>query len=103
METISKKERFTPENFGVMDAFVIDETLHDLIASLTGLYSVIARNLAAEQPEKAKELETRGRNIFWGEREEFNKSYEERKEAIDRYSKEYKELDKLYWLSRGKK
>ena len=74
------------------ERFLVDEIHHDLVASLTGYYTVVARMIEKTEPDKAKEFRKRSSEVFQGRRADIRKSYPEREIIIEALSKEYKEL-----------
>jgi len=74
------------------ERFLVVEIHHDLVASLTGYYTVVARMIEKTDPAKAKEFRDRASEVFQSERTDTRKSYSEREIISDALSKEYREL-----------
>src|SRR6218665_2977570 len=74
------------------ERFLVDEGHHDLVASLTGYYTVVAGWIEETDPVKAEELMKRADEVFQSEHADTRKSYPEREIIIEALSKEYKEL-----------
>src|SRR6218665_3214860 len=87
------KDKFCYANdpLGLERSLVV-EIHHDLVASLTGYYTVVARMIEKTDPVKAKEFRKRSSEVFQGRRADIRKSYPEREIIIEALSKEYKEL-----------
>ena len=74
------------------ERFLVDEIHHDLVASLTGYYTVVAGWIEETDPTKAEELMKRSDEVFQSEHADTRKSYPEREIIIEALSKEYNEL-----------
>jgi len=74
------------------EGFLVVESHHDLVASLTGYYTVVAGWIEETDPAKAEELMKRADEVFQSRRADIFKSYAEREIIVEALSKEYKEL-----------
>ncbi|PGH37614.1 MAG: hypothetical protein CRN43_20120, partial [Candidatus Nephrothrix sp. EaCA] len=75
-----------------LERFLVDELHHDLVASLTGYYTVVARMIEKTDPAKATEFRKRSSEIFQGEYADTWKDYPEREIIIETLSKEFRQL-----------
>jgi len=75
-----------------LERFLVDELHHDLVASLTGYYTVVAGWTEKTEPAKAAEFMKRAKEVFQSEHADTWKSYSEREIIIEALSKEFRQL-----------
>jgi len=87
------KDKFCYANdpLGLERSLVV-EIHRDLVASLTGYYTVVAGWIKKTDPAKAEEFMKRAKEVFQGRYADTRKSYSEREIISDALSKEYREL-----------
>ena len=87
------KDKFCYANdpLGLERSLVV-EIHHDLVASLTGYYTVVARMIEKTDPVKAKEFRERASEVFQSEHTGIRQTYSEREIISEALSKEYREL-----------
>ena len=87
------KDKFCYANdpLGLERSLVV-EIHHDLVASLTGYYTVVAGMIEKSDPAKAEEFMKRAKEVFLSEHTGIRQTYSEREIISEALSKEYREL-----------
>src|SRR6218665_1353404 len=75
-----------------LERFLVVEIHHDLVASLTGYYTVVAGMIEKSDPAKAEEFMKRAKEVFQSEHTGIRQTYSEREIISEALSKEYREL-----------
>ncbi|PGH39221.1 MAG: hypothetical protein CRN43_10510 [Candidatus Nephrothrix sp. EaCA] len=88
-----------------LERFIVEESHHDLVASLTGYYTVVAGWIEKTDPAKAEEFMKRSDEVFQSEYTGVRKTYPEREIIIKALSKEFKQLVAFAndWKAKNKK
>ncbi|PGH38856.1 MAG: hypothetical protein CRN43_12565 [Candidatus Nephrothrix sp. EaCA] len=75
-----------------LERSLVVEIHHDLVASLTGYYTVVARMIEKTDPAKAKEFRERSSEVFQSEHTGIRQTYSEREIISEALSKEFRQL-----------
>jgi len=90
-EPVKDKFCYANDPLGLERSLVV-EIHHDLVASLTGYYTVVAGMIEKSDPAKAEEFMKRAKEVFLSEHTGIRQTYSEREIISEALSKEYREL-----------